>query len=35
MSEHLTGFVQTDEVDDRLRKVGADRDDRLQYAGAG
>ena len=35
MSEHLTGFVQSDEVDDCLRKVGADRGDRLQYAGAG
>ena len=35
MSEHLTGLVQTDQVDGRLRKVGADRDDRLQYARGG
>lgn len=35
MREHLTGLVQTDQVDGRLRKVGADRDDRLQYARGG
>lgn len=35
MSEHLTGLVQTDEVDDRLRNVWADRDDLLQHADAG
>lgn len=35
MSEHLTGLVQTDEVDDRLRNVWADRDNLLQHADAG
>lgn len=35
MSEHLTGLVQTDEVDDRLCNVWADRDDLHQHADAG